>query len=197
MRLLLVVFISIIACNAAWAAVYEWVDSQGIVHMTDDADKVPGKYRKIMKIREIDTRDVGTPSSLAEKPSVSVPALGQKTELYGDHDRDWWRTSFANVRNELKRLREKLPEKKEQLPQAHRDWVISMGKTPGKGQSTSNPASYITDSSLSTSGQHRVAYYTLKDEIEKDDARIKELEQQLASLESLANRFDVPADWRY
>jgi hypothetical protein len=195
MRLILLVLVSIFACSAAWATVYEWVDGQGVVHMTDEPEKVPDQYRMKMKTREMDTREVQAPLPAAAEKTAPV-VQEKKAELYGDQDEGWWRTSFKTIRDELKRLRAKLPAKKEVLPQLHRRWVISMGKMPGQGQSADNPNSYITDSSLSTPGQRRIDYYNQKNEIEKDEARISELEQQLAALEARADWFGVPAGWR-
>ncbi len=173
MRLLLVVFISMIACNAAWGAVYEWVDSQGVVHMTDDPDKVPDRYRTKMKTREIETGGVIPPAAA----SGNQPAAGPAPEAKGDapdgvHDEGWWRASFTRARRDIKRLQDQIDTKKKSLEELHRKRVLF--QKPGD----------------------RIAYFSLADEIARDEERVKALRDYLATLEYQADGAGVPWEWR-
>jgi hypothetical protein len=77
---------ALLICSGAWATVYQWTDSQGIVHMTDDPDKVPAKYRKVLKTREMDTRENVLPAGGPTKffSMVSMTWRGGRT-LSGVH----------------------------------------------------------------------------------------------------------------
>ena len=197
MRWTIALLMVMFACSFAQAEVYEWVDGQGVVHFTDQLDNVPASYREKVKRREsVSGEKVNVAPTPAAPPAAESAPQEQKAELYGGHDRNWWLSSFKALRDERKDIQDKLPEKKETLTKLHRRWVISMGRTPKEGESTSNPENYITQSALSTPGKHREAYYDKKAEIEKDEARLKEIEQQLASLEADADRGGVPFEWR-
>ena len=197
MRWTIALLMVMFACTFAQAEVYEWVDGQGVVHFTDQLDKVPARYREKVKRREsVSGEKVTVPSTPAPPPAAESAPREQKAELYGGHGKEWWHASFKALRDERKDIQDKLPEKKETLSKLHRQWVISMGRTPKEGESTSDPENYVTKSALSTPGKHREAYFDKKAEIEKDEARLKEIEQQLASLEADADRGGVPFEWR-
>ncbi len=173
MRLLIALFVTMLAFTAARADVYEWVDSQGVVHLTDNPDKVPSRYRK--KVKVIETAPAGeknvppaqeTPSALPKKSQES------QAELYGGHDEDWWRQSFRQAREGIKAIQDKLPDKKEALAALHRKRVIYQR------------------------ARDRVAYNDMADEIARDEEKIKGLQEQLATLEADADRVGVPYEWR-
>jgi Domain of unknown function (DUF4124) len=194
--------------NAAWATVYEWTDSQGIVHLTDDADKVPAGYRGSVKKREVDP--TGDLNVIPSAKDVVTPRETKDT-LYGDHDATWWRTKFAAMRQELEGLQENLPEKKTELEKLHRQYVISLGrsprpgetgeskffKSPQEGKTDVTPEDTLTPNPLSGIGGKRIAYYDMLAQIKNDEARIVELTKELDDLESRANWFGVPQGWRH
>jgi hypothetical protein len=172
--LLLIGILFIIA--AAHAATYEWVDSQGVIHFTDDPDKIPFKYRN--KARQLDLTPAPgekelPPAQPPRQPAVeSVPAADNAGSLYGGHNESWWRASFKAWRDEMKTIQENLPGKKERLNVLRRKRIIY--QKPGD----------------------RTAYYDLSAEIEKDEARIKEVQNQLAALDAEADKSGVPLEWR-
>lgn len=173
MRLVIAILITMFTFSAAWATVYEWVDQEGVVHMTDDADKVPSKYRKVMKAREIDTREVATPPPAPEGQTVGVPVLPPaQAESYGGHDENWWRASFREARESIRVFQDQIADKKKSLDELHRKRVLY--QKPGD----------------------RVAYFTLADEIAKDEETAKGLNADLARLNSKADGAGVPLEWR-
>ncbi len=197
MRWTIALLMVMFACSFAQAEVYEWVDGQGVVHFTDQLDNVPASYREKVKRRESVSGDkVNVAPTPAPPPRTESLPREQNAELYGGHGKQWWQASYKALRVELKDIQDKLPEKKETLAKLHHQWVVSMGRSPKNGESPSDPANYITQSALSTPGKHREAYYDMKAEIEKDEARIKEIDQQLVSLEADADRGGVPSEWR-
>lgn len=193
-RLIVSIFVLSMAAPVC-ADTYQWTDSKGVVHFTDNPDKIPRQYRKKVKKR---------PSVKSETPvsvSPAAPKAEEKREaskappLYGGHDENWWRTTTGNLRQELAKLTEELPAKRDKLQFLRRRWVISMGRTPKTGESVEDLDSYVNKSALSTPGKDREAYYSMKNEIERDEARIKQIEQELADLELQATKAGVPRVW--
>jgi hypothetical protein len=171
MRLLLLLFAGIMfSFVQAEAAIYEWVDDQGVTHFTDDPDSVPAKFLKRVKKRN-PISDDSTRQSESQAVSKPAPATTMVTE-YGGHNEAWWRSNFATLRASIKELQESLPGKKEELSALrHKKRVYQRA----------------TD---------RVKYTKQQKAIEKDQARIAELEQKLATLEDDASRAGVPFEWR-
>jgi hypothetical protein len=154
---------------AADAATYEWTDSQGGAHFTDDADKIPAKYRN--KAREL----VMTPAIVAPsqpQDQIVSPAVRENVSSHGGHDEMWWRSSFQSLRDELKTIQENLPGKRDQLLEQRFHRTIDQRK-------------------------HGWSEYNDKlMEIERDEARVTELQKQLADLDTEASKAAVPLEWR-
>jgi chromosome segregation ATPase len=158
-----------VAVAVADAATYEWTDSRGGVHFTDDSDKIPAKYRN--KAREVNV----TPENVApSQPQSRIvpPAARESESSYGGHNEMWWRSSFKTLRKEMKNIQENLPRKRDQLAKLRRQRTIYQ-KPSG-----------------------RIAYYDMLREIERDEARVTELQKQLAELDTKANKAGVPLGWR-
>ncbi len=200
MRYLFVFLLAIAAASAVWAETYEWVDSAGVTHFTDDLDRVPAKYRVRLRERESVKAEEKKASSGGDKAAAVVENTPVKAaELYGGHAETWWRSRYADIRREIGKLQGDLPAKREDLTQLHRKWVISKGRTPKPDDP--KPDTYFTKDGTGTNplnapGRRRVAYFEKKAEIEKDQARIEELEGQLKALDSEAASAGVPMDWR-
>jgi hypothetical protein len=177
MRNFLLLLGIMVMVGAAHAATYEWVDSQGVMHFTDDSDKIPVKYRS--KARQLDLTPVPGEKELPPAPPQNPPAVetippvDKATSLYGGHNETWWLASFKARRDEIKTIQEALPDKKEKLNELRRKRMLY--QKPGD----------------------RTAYYDLMAEIEKDEARINELQGQLTNLEAEAAKSGVPREWRH
>lgn len=155
------------------AAVYEWVDDKGVVHFTDNADKIPPKYLK--KVRE---RDNGagsvtiTPQAVpSDRPSDRQTGSAAGRERIRN-DEGVWRSRFTSLREEKKRIELGLAAKREKLMTLRRKRTIYQRSTD------------------------RTAYNEQNAEIEQDEARIKELEKKLLELDAEAARAGVPMEWR-
>ncbi|HEY6873185.1 MAG TPA: DUF4124 domain-containing protein [Geobacteraceae bacterium] len=173
MRLLIALFVTTLACTAARADVYEWVDGQGVVHFTDNPDKVPAGSRTKVKMKgPAAAREEAMPPAQEKPPVATPPPPEKKAELYGGHDGNWWRASFRQVRDDLKSLQDQLPAKKEALAALHRKRVIYQR------------------------ARDRVASNDLAAGIAGDEEKIKTLQEQLATLEADADKAGVPPEWR-
>jgi hypothetical protein len=170
MRLVLVFLAGMIACTGgAWAMVYEWVDGQGVVHLTDSADNIPAAYRKGVKRLDIDTGSAAVPQN---PPAAGIVPRVQDQAPYGGHDEGWWRNSFVSLREAVKRLQDRINTRKQDLVELHRKRVLY--QKPGD----------------------RVAYFSLADDISRDEEQLKALQKSLADLDFKAEGANVPREWR-
>jgi hypothetical protein len=168
MRIIFLLASFLAMATFALAEVYEWTDSQGGVHFTDNADKIPAKYRN--KAREKEVQPV---IEVKDEPAQAVTPTAQSTpSSYGDHNETWWRTSYSGLREEMKNIQENLPDKRAKLTQLRRQREIYQ-KPSG-----------------------RIAYYDMLREIERDEARVKELQKEIADLDDKAAKAGVPLGWR-
>lgn len=160
----------------AWADTFHWVDDKGTVHFTDDPDRIPAKYHKAVAERPAPA--LSPPSAGSSKPvslsqsQVRQPQKESGMVFSGGQNEQEWRSRFSAVRTEIKTLQEGLPQKREALDQLRRKRIIY--------QRT----------------QDRTAYNDLNEKIERDEARIVELQAELSALEIEASRAGVPIEWR-
>jgi hypothetical protein len=168
MRIIFLLASVLAMATFALAEVYEWTDSQGGVHFTDNADKIPAKYRN--KARE---KDMQPEIEIRDEPAQAVTPAAQSTpSSYGEHNEMWWRASYSGLRDEIKTIQENLPDKREKLTQLRRKREIYQ-KPSG-----------------------RIAYYDMLKEVERDESRVKDLQRELADLDDKAAKAGVPLEWR-
>ncbi len=166
---LLLLMVLLAGVGAGQAATYEWVDVGGVVHFTDDPGNIPEKYREKAKKQENGVQNI-----ISEQPAPPAAAIpGGMTEgANAGHDQQWWRSRYAELRNEIKGIREGVPQKKEKLDALRRKRVVFQR------------------------GSDRVAYNDLAKEIAADETRLQELDEQLAALDQQAAKAGVPLEWR-
>jgi len=204
MKLLIIWLILTVMVAVAHGATYQWLDDRGVVHFTDDPGKIPGKYLKRVKERESVKGEEIRVTPQQDAPPAAEPGGSsvRKQNLYGGHEEAWWRGRYADVRNEIKRIQDALPAKNDELEKLHRKWVISKGRKPGEGETRDDrfvkppPGEGELSHALSNPGRYRSAYYEKKSDIEKDETRIKELQENLNNLEVEAGKAGVPLEWR-
>jgi Domain of unknown function (DUF4124) len=170
MRLGFVVAMIAFSCSVAWAAVYEWIDSRGVLNMTDNLELVPEKYRKVMTTRDIDI-DAASPAADTRIPAEKAP-LATQAESRGGHDKAWWHNRFAQTKGQIADFQEQIAEKKKAQGEAH--WQRDIFGKPSEG----------------------IAANKLLDEIAKDEGKVKGLQKDLDNLTSQADTAGVPPDWR-
>jgi hypothetical protein len=152
----------------AHAEIYQWTDRGGEVHFTDNVDKVPPNYRS--KVRKTDPEPV---IQIKETPAEAIaPSMGNSPSTYGGHDEMWWRSSYRKLHEEVKNIQDNLPKKRDKLTELRRKKIIY-----------SKPSG-------------RIAYYDLLKEIDRDEARVTELQKQQANMDTEAAKAGVPLGWR-
>jgi len=169
MRSIILLIGIMIMAGAVHAADYEWTDSQGGVHFTDNLNNVPAKYMD--KVRKLDLKPVIQKEDQTSQPEQKSSATAAQSP-YGGHDETWWRSSFTSLRNEMKSIQDNLPGKRDKLDELRRKFYI-FSKPSG-----------------------RIAYNDMYAEIGRDEARVAELQKQLAALDDAAAKAGVPVGWR-
>lgn len=172
MKSIPLIFMAVLLISVpAFAALYQWKDDNGVMNFTDNPASSPAKYLKRVKKRpSINAEAVETVSAPAPAPAEA--GQGGTGALYGGHDEQWWRSAFGALRDELKNIEDALPAKRNDLEQARR--TMTMYTYPA----------------------NRQAYYDKLAEINRDEARIRELNDQLEKLDIEASKAGVPFDWR-
>ena len=170
MKGMLVLVLLLMIAPAVSAEVYHWEDSRGVVHFTDNQDKIPLKDRE--KAQVMDVGPGGNEASPAgRRPFLSEPAAGLE-KRYGGNPEGWWRSRFSVLHQELQATQERLVAKKEEQAVLRRKRVIYHR------------------------AKDRVAYNAVVDEITVIEGEITEIQARLAKLESVADEAEVPAAWR-
>ncbi|RNC67958.1 MAG: DUF4124 domain-containing protein [Desulfuromonadales bacterium] len=166
-------FLVFVCVFSAGADTYRWVDDKGVVSYTDDPDRVPAKFLK--RLERIPSPAVPpVPVTTPQSPPQAEPQTPKASTpvLYGGLDENGWRGKFGAIRNEIKAIEDGLPAKNEQLNTLHRKRVIYQRP------------------------QDRVAYNQLKEQVDRDEARVKELQDKLSALDQEASKAGVPGEWR-
>lgn len=106
-------FLLMLTPPLAVADIYHWTDTEGVLHITDDMDKVPLEYREKITTMETEgvARGVKVEAVKGEKAKESLKPKGPEQEVYGDHPLNWWRLSFNRLRSEIEAARKELEQK--------------------------------------------------------------------------------------
>jgi flagellar biosynthesis chaperone FliJ len=164
-------------------AVYQWRDSNGVTHFTDNADSVPTKYENAAKELPSIKGDKKAPTSNTSAASSSTTSPKEEAPK---------QSQSARLSQELKTAHEALAKKKEELGVLRRKYVVRKGRTPSKdelkeyeekkaeGTATLEDNPYVNKSRLTPVAPARAAYYQKLAEVEKDEARVKQLEKELS-----------------
>lgn len=188
MRLLdaVALMLCISATTVADAAIYQWKDDKGVIHFTDDGDKIPQRYEnRVKEVEGTPARAENSKAKAAETaaPQPQQPAAGPVAASVEPPDQRV---------QELQAIRQALPEKQKELAKLHRRWLIAKGRNPSKeevekfekkrakGEAKLEDNPYINKNPLSSPGPARGAYYKKLEEIKKDEERIRVLESELA-----------------
>jgi chromosome segregation ATPase len=168
MKIIILLASILIASGIANAEIYQWTDKSGGIHFTDDQEKIPPEYRN--KTKEIDL----TPAVEENEPQTNQPDsnMDNSAPSYGGHDEKWWRSSFRSIREDIKRIQDGLPAKRDRLRELKR--VRKLFHKPAD----------------------RLDINDLENEIKQDEEQIATLEKKLADLDTEASRNAVPLEWR-
>lgn len=168
-KFLISALILIFFAPLAHADLYEWVDEEGIIHITDQIEKVPPEYKAKLKVHK------STPASEPERVEESAqrPAMpeGERgEELYGDHTLNWWKEEFARKKDEVQSLEAGVTSKRQYVQ------IFESGRRFGQVYGTTEIATYKT----------------YKKELPEDEERLIKLKDELEELRRKARIVGVP-----
>jgi hypothetical protein len=116
---ILIAFFVVFSANAA--TVYKWVDKKGVVHFTDDYDKIPAAYRDRVQKKTVED----SPQMTAPSPSEAPPQEREEvmTDRFGLGEAYWrdrvrpWKVKLAEATAKYESAHQEYMEKSEQLSQ--------------------------------------------------------------------------------
>ncbi|ACH39334.1 protein of unknown function, DUF4124-containing [Citrifermentans bemidjiense Bem] len=168
--------ISLLIPAPASSAFYQWTDAKGVVHMTDDAHKVPKQYKgkaTRIEVKEPARLPEAAPPEPGPAADLAAPAAGRgEASVPGGHDETWWRAQFGELRSELKTLQAARSQKEQKLVELRRRRAIFQRS------------------------RDRAAINEAEAQASADDARIGDLLNRIAALDLAASKAGVPAEWR-
>lgn len=156
----------------ALAAVYEWIDDKGVVNFTDSREKIPAKYQGQAREKDL-SQEKNVTIIKDESPPAPRLELAPGPKTYDGRDARWWETTIAALRAEIGSIEKGLPDKRQKLSQLNRRRT------------------------LYHKAADRVAINNLGKEIEKDEAKLRELQDKLNELQAQALKAGVPAEAIY
>ncbi|MFQ5428377.1 MAG: DUF4124 domain-containing protein [Thermodesulfobacteriota bacterium] len=172
--LLPVSLVFVFGATPLYADLYKWEDSRGVLHITDDLGKVPEDKRhgvKVYKIKPAPKRHLGeTPVHI--QPTELVRE--KPPELYGGQTLQWWKDAFFKIGEEKDTLQDEIQKKAQFIT------VFEGGRRFGQ-----------------VFGELEVSLYErYKEEIIKDEERLKDIEEKLKDLQRKATINGVPRQIR-
>lgn len=182
----------ILAAVPVGAATYQWRDDAGVVHFTDDSERIPDRYLK--RATETDAAPKEAKPAAAQSVSAPAPAAGagKGTAAAADTAKTPER---ARLSAELAQLRAALVGKQKELERLHHKWLVAKGRTPtveeakafqkqlAEGKTTDEKNPYVNkNKALSSAAPARAAYHKKLAEVRADKARVLQLEQELEAL---------------
>ncbi len=177
----LIVFILVLlffTLSAARADIYYWTDEKGVLHITDDLQKVPEEYRgSVTVIEQKPVPAKKAPARERPAPSISVPERrppGVKEELYGGYPLSWWKVSFRKKTQEIEQAELEYLRKRQFVN------VFESGRRFGQ-----------------TYGEKDIdTYERYKDELPELEEKVKRLKDELEELRRKARLAGVPRQVR-
>ncbi len=167
--LLLVTVLLVVA--PAYGELYEWVDDSGSVNFSDNPEHIPAKYRGRATMRESTSDDKAEKVERAkETPLQAEPAPRPAPELYGGRPLSWWKDTYAAKSNRLKALQARLAKLKDEEVEARRK-RLTLQRT-----------------------RDRMALVAKTKEHDETEAKVTEMEKELAEFTSLAESSGLSID---
>ncbi len=171
----IIFFLLLALPSISYADFYQWVDKEGVTHITDDLGRVPAEYREKTTTHEQTRKeDQGTVEGAPQDEDMTRKTQEKKVELYGDYTLDWWKQAFSKKNDEIAKLEEKITTKRQFVE------VFEGGRRFGQ---------VFGSSEVET-------YNRYKAEIPQDDTTLQNLKDELVELARKATNAGVPRSIR-
>lgn len=196
MKSLAITLYLLLAATAALAATYQWTDKKGVLHFTDNPDRIPAEYQQ--RAREV---TVETPAPLkfeepaaSEATSPTAPSRKGEETIYCGRDSESWREQFRNLRQERLQLTEALPAIENELLQRHNRLQRSLWdyKQKDSPKEETKGSTRVSGDRYGRPSANRKKYQETYAKREEANKRIADIDRNLAELETEAARCSVP-----
>ena len=166
-----IAFLSLVATATVFGQTYEWTDSGGVVHFTDNPELVPRSYRGTVRIRDSVRGVEEQPQKRqATQGTLAEPPRGEP--LYGGKPFSWWQSRYRDLIAERQGAATRLEELKVKEVAAKRKKTILQRASD------------------------RAAVKDVQEEIARQEEQLKGVEERIGALEADGLRAGVPARWR-
>ena len=170
-RLAGIALLSFMTAATACGQTYEWTDSGGVVHFTDNPELVPRNYRGTVRIRDSVRGAEEQPQKQQPTPgTLAVPPRGE--DLYGGQPFSWWQSRYRALVAERQGAATRLEELKE------KEVAVKRKKT------------------ILQRASDRVAVKEVQEDIARQEELLKAVDERIGTLEADGLRAGVPARWR-
>lgn len=157
---------------SALAETYQWTDERGTVNFAEDLGKVPKKYRKKAKRLGSEEPPPRESSAPAATPETAKPrGVEEKGEKGSEKNKTYGGKDELAWRREFQQANARL-------------------------QSGQTELDTLNARLADTSRMTRSEYLIIQNSIKHSEARVRELRKKLDQLNSTADRYEVPADFR-
>ncbi len=167
-KLLVFTVLLLLFAPYAFADLYQWQDKEGVIHITNDMNKVPEQYQDKVKVFKTTQQPQAPAQVPAPAPTPGAPE--ESTGLYGDHSLEWWKESFNNKNQEIGELQSSISAKNQYIS------IFEAGRRFGQ---------MFGSTEVET-------YNKYKQELPDDEKRLAELNDELAELKRKATSAGVP-----
>lgn len=153
------------------ATIYKWVDKNGVIHFTDDYEKIPPLYYNQVQKEEVEDAQKLVPP--APSTQNSQPPPKEERDIYG-RDEAWWREKVRPWKEQLKEANENL----DRLRQEYSDKTATMAQ---KG--------------LVSRARYQTETNKYNEEKAKYETQITEAKEMLERLSKEAKESKANLDW--
>lgn len=209
MKAFVVALCLVLAATSAQSATYQWTDKKGVVHYTDNFDRIPPEHQN--RAREV-TLDAPPVLKYEDQQAETIsppgpqPAGRERGERYCGRSGPQWQRTFSSLRQERRKLADSLPGIEEELLRRHNRLQRSLWdfdrNPPKKGDKKAEELAAARRAKQTASGQYgrpsvnRKEYQETLAERDGATKRIAEVDRELADLETEAARCGVPLQFR-
>jgi hypothetical protein len=154
---------------STYADLYQWIDEDGVLHITDDMGKVPDDIR--WKVKTFETTP---PKEEPYRPAVEAVPEEKRGELYGDETLEWWLNTFRKMNQEVQSIEGRIAARKQYID------IFEGGRRFGQIYAAEDVE----------------RYEKFKKEMPEDKKELDELKEELTELRRKATIHGVPREIR-
>ncbi|MFQ5586753.1 MAG: DUF4124 domain-containing protein [Thermodesulfobacteriota bacterium] len=151
---------------------YQWTDSDGNVHITDDLLLIPPEYKDKVRVYKSTHIEEDAPTEYKEEVSPAPTQGGE--ELFGGQPLSWWKWRLDRKRQQVSDAEQVVAERKRYIE------VFEKGRRLGQ---------FFSEEAAE-------AYKNYKGDLPEKEERLRKLREEMEDLKRRARTAGVPKDIR-